>query len=824
MSFQASDGYAQSTKGLTWNLLLGSIASSVLIFTLQYLGFEFFRNKLARIYKPKTYLVAPRERIEPPGRYFATWVASIYAVPDLDIIKRCGLDAFFFLRYLKTILVILVPTACLVLPILLPINYIGGLSNDTPIVFTNASGIQHITSNVTGVDRLAWGNINTVTDYNRYWAHLILAIIIILWSCFVFWKELRLYTRVRQDYMVSAAHRLRASATTILVSSIPRKWLSEAALLELFDVYPGGVRSIWINRDYGDLADKVKARRKIHKTLEAAETSLIRQAKENQLKELQKLEKKKSKSEKARKLSKGEKAAEEERQEAQAVALASQTDGISVGGARMERTVDDVVALQSKSHNNDAKLPVKLAISGIRGVGQGGLAGLKGVGQGISRGWEAVSKTGEEVIGGGRKLALNLDENMSHNAGFVNLEDSDGPLSTYDDRWNQRDSSIFPKSDPQALSAGLDESALSAQRRRFISHALGTTGPHPRWQIWKAPAGSFYAPLPQAACDQKDADLEKTALKDEDDLSARRSKVEYAISFNDADDAKEATCAAWSAHVKPKDRPTHRLPLFGWLRLPFIGKKVDTIRYCRRELARLNVEIAYDQKHPELYKTLPSAFVQFNHQVAAHMAAQCITHQDPTKMDTRAVEISPNDIIWNNMRIQSLEGNLRLLVITIVVAAMIILWTIPTVFASSLVQIASLQQELPWLTPVINSTIGAALFGVLPALILSLALFLVPFMLRQLAAFAGAQTGKQRELNVSTFLYSRKGYMLPRAHCFILWLGISLPLEYQFDQAAATRDASLSGGTFTSQNSDYRLLTFIRCRAGTSSSSSCRYF
>ena len=98
-----------------------------------------------------------------------------------------------------------------------------------------------------------------------------------------------------------------------------------------------------------------------------------------------------------------------------------------------------------------------------------------------------------------------------------------------------------------------------------------------------------------------------------------------------------------------------RLPVFGWdwmPSLPFLGKKVDTIDYCRREVARLNVEIEEDQKEPEKFPLMNSAFVQFNHQVAAHMACQTVSHHTPNQMAPRVVEISPDDVLWDNMSIK----------------------------------------------------------------------------------------------------------------------------------------------------------------------------
>lgn len=139
-----------------------------------------------------------------------------------------------FLRYLYMLLKIFIIVAIPTLPILLPINSINGRndSEDPP---------------VKGLDRLAWGNV-AMTNTNRYWAHVLLSIYLVLVCCYVFYKELRHYVRLRQDYLTSPEHRLRASATTVLISGIPRKYLNVEALINLYDVFPGGLRNVWINR------------------------------------------------------------------------------------------------------------------------------------------------------------------------------------------------------------------------------------------------------------------------------------------------------------------------------------------------------------------------------------------------------------------------------------------------------------------------------------------------------------------------------------------------------------------------------------------------
>lgn len=129
------------------------------------------------------------------------------------------------------LLKIFIILAVVILPILLPLNAIGGRGN--PLV--------------RGLDQIAWTNV-APEDTNRYWAHLVLAVGVVFLFCYMFYYELKGYIRLRQAYLTSPQHRLRASATTVLVGSIPRKWLSVKELLGLYDVFPGGIRNIWINR------------------------------------------------------------------------------------------------------------------------------------------------------------------------------------------------------------------------------------------------------------------------------------------------------------------------------------------------------------------------------------------------------------------------------------------------------------------------------------------------------------------------------------------------------------------------------------------------
>ncbi|KAI9369297.1 hypothetical protein BJX61DRAFT_545714 [Aspergillus egyptiacus] len=80
-----------------------------------------------------------------------------------------------------------------------------------------------------------------------------MALMVIIYVCAVFLDKLRGYIRLRQSYLTSSQHRLRPSATTVLVTAIPEIWLSVEALASLYDVFPAGIRNIWTNRNFDDL-------------------------------------------------------------------------------------------------------------------------------------------------------------------------------------------------------------------------------------------------------------------------------------------------------------------------------------------------------------------------------------------------------------------------------------------------------------------------------------------------------------------------------------------------------------------------------------------
>lgn len=98
-------------------------------------------------------------------------------------------------------------------------------------------------------------------------------------------------------------------------------------------------------------------------------------------------------------------------------------------------------------------------------------------------------------------------------------------------------------------------------------------------------------------------------------------------------------------YIQPKERPTHRLK-------PLIGKKVDTIDWCRGELKKLIPEVDAEQaKHRAIHaKRLNSVFVEFETTALAQAAYQSLTHHQVLQMAPRFIGMTPEEVSISQSR------------------------------------------------------------------------------------------------------------------------------------------------------------------------------
>jgi hypothetical protein len=641
--FDGNAGAALEGANGSWNSLWAAISVALATAGAQMLVFILLRWRLIRIYRPRTYLVPERERVAIPPHGIIGWIKPVFTIPSLQLIQKCGLDAYFFIRYLRMLLKIFAPMLVIIAPILLPIN-----------ARSDPDGTNK------GLARLTIGNIGTKYVGSRLWAHLILAVLSIFWILYNIYYELRSYIRVRQAYLTSPQHRIRASATTVLVTGIPAKWLTIQALDGLYDVFPGGIRNIWINRNYDEIADKISKRDDMVQSLEEAETNLIRLCRKKHEKQMKRQKKENKKK------------------------------GVTDGDSGQEMSFMDGTKSEKK------KTPAS-----------GGL----------------------DV----RPDPPRIPSNYAESGGQI-----PAPPNT------------LPDNQARPPTRGSDEGLLRGSQETAVETAAHAM-PEPKETPGQVVSGSkwyeklmFWNSQPTVPAGGYPAAMSK-----------------------DFDDDKDEN-AAWRKYITDKDRETIRLPVVkqDWFpALPWVGEKVDRIYHCRRELARLNAEIEADQANAESFPYMNSAFIQFNHQVAAHMACQSVSHHTPHTMTPRIVEISPNDVLWDNMSIKWWERYIRVAFVVAISIGLIILYAVPVAFTTLLSNISALAARIKWLGwlndfPEVAKSI---IQGVLPPAILQLVLILLPIIYRALVKFQGVPTGNDREMGVQkwyfVFLFIQVGHV-----------------------------------------------------------------
>ncbi|KAK6431901.1 phosphate metabolism protein 7 [Oleoguttula sp. CCFEE 5521] len=204
-------------------------------------------------------------------------------------------------------------------------------------------------------------------------------------------------------------------------------------------------------------------------------------------------------------------------------------------------------------------------------------------------------------------------------------------------------------------------------------------------------------------------------------------------------------------YLKPKQRPTHRLK-------PLIGKKVDTIDWCRGELNRLNPKIDEHQAvHRRHEATLGnSVFVEFQTLSDAQAAYQSLTHHHVLHMAPRYTGMVPDDVIWGNLKIKWWERIIRQIVCITFVVVLVIFWSVPVAFVGAISHVDKLTCLIPAFNFIYNlpEQLLGLITGLLPVVLLAVLMALLPIILRLAAKLSGAPTHSAVEYTVQNYYFA----------------------------------------------------------------------
>ena len=234
-----------------------------------------------------------------------------------------------------------------------------------------------------------------------------------------------------------------------------------------------------------------------------------------------------------------------------------------------------------------------------------------------------------------------------------------------------------------------------------------------------------------------------------------------------------STSPLWRLYLDDKDRDHMRLLILGptWMSsIPFLGRRVDTIDHCwqemarlnnkidqdQQELARLNNDVDQDQHESEVYPLKNSAFVQFNTQVAAHMACQSVVHHVPLRLRAQYVGASSKDVRWENLSIVWWDRYARTILATVAVALLVVAWVLPVAFTGLLSQISYLTGLFPWLRWIdqLPGWLLGCIQGILPQVILTAITMLLPIVSRIIANCQGLSTKMAIEQSLQNYYFT----------------------------------------------------------------------
>lgn len=216
---------------------------------------------------------------------------------------------------------------------------------------------------------------------------------------------------------------------------------------------------------------------------------------------------------------------------------------------------------------------------------------------------------------------------------------------------------------------------------------------------------------------------------------------------NETNGESGSLAARW---VPIKKRPTHKLK-------PLIGKKVDTINWCRSELERLIPKIDALQADYRAGKAefIPSVFVEFFTQSEAQSAYQRLSHHHALHMAPRFIGVNPDEVIWKNLKINWASRVVRNIVCITAVIMLIVFWSIPVGFVGILSNIKALIKLAPFLNFLnkIPPQIFGVIQGLLPSVLLAVLMALLPIILRMMARLSGAPSLSAVELRTQNFYF-----------------------------------------------------------------------
>ncbi|ELU38476.1 DUF221 family protein [Rhizoctonia solani AG-1 IA] len=224
-----------------------AFVTNLALLAIQVGGFVVLKKKFDRIYSPRT--LRKRSAELPSGPW--KWLPAVIFAPAEDIIRKNGLDAYLFVRFLKLMIWVFGAFTLISWPILLPINSVNmpGGGKD-------------------GLLRLSWSNITEGEHRRRR---------LVCPSFRILLDQARVaHICARTTPILNLKIALSPRASKDCTRYIYDELCEDKALRQFCAFVPGGINRIWIYRDQPDLPKLYNDRLEVCQRLEKAIVKYMR--------------------------------------------------------------------------------------------------------------------------------------------------------------------------------------------------------------------------------------------------------------------------------------------------------------------------------------------------------------------------------------------------------------------------------------------------------------------------------------------------------------------------------------------------------------------
>lgn len=253
-------GSAHQSYGTDLSIVFKHFIASFCICLVEISLFSYLRPIFRTVYQPRCPTFPGTQALGRPKEGYLDWIKSTFEYNTNETITS-GLDAFFFLRFLKILLVFFASCGTFNFLVLVPINYTG----------------SSLAFSAHGLDRLSILNIAMI-KVNRLNAHFVCSIATVGLFNILMFQEMKFVAKTRHSYLNLKLHRQKPSSKILLIENIPWNLRDDQMLLEFFSFSRSSPAKVWFADDFSEYLWNY---RKANNAIDILESYLVRKDHQN---------------------------------------------------------------------------------------------------------------------------------------------------------------------------------------------------------------------------------------------------------------------------------------------------------------------------------------------------------------------------------------------------------------------------------------------------------------------------------------------------------------------------------------------------------------